>query len=401
MASESAEARRQVTQPIGAQSGQGLPDAGALLSAMLESIAHGVLLLDADLKIRLWNRRICEMFTDPPGKIDVGQPVVDLIYRGIGKEREGAARIVGFLRRAARWRRRITTDLRLPTGAIVEAKFMPMPAGGLLCACLDVTERRTAEAALLRAKQEAELASRSKSEFLANMSHELRTPLNAIIGFADLLKSEIFGPLGHARYRGYVADIHDSGQHLLNLVNDILDVSKIESGKTELSEEPVDVANVIESCLRLMRDRVHARGLHLACTLPPGLPLVRCDELRLKQIVLNLLSNAVKFTPPKGRVAVRAALEDGGLLISIEDSGIGIAAEDIDKALRRFGQIDSRLQRKYEGTGLGLPLTKSMVELHGGRLALDSTPGIGTKVTVWLPPERTLYPADAPGAAAA
>ena len=382
------------TPPIGGQWGPVQPDSAAFMSAMLEASSHALLVLDAALNVRVWNKRLPGMFGVPPGVLRVGRPIAEVIRESAGRQRAPAERAVAFLRKAIGLRHRMTTDLRLASGAIVETKLIPMPAGWLLCACLDVTERRVAEAALLRSKEEAELASRSKSEFLANMSHELRTPLNAIIGFADFLKSEIFGPLGHTRYRGYVADIRDSGQHLLSLVNDILDVSKIESGKTELSEAPVEVAAVIDSCLRLMRDRVHARGLHLVRVIPPGLPLVRCDELRLKQIVLNLLSNAVKFTPPRGHVAVRVALQDG-LTIAIEDSGIGIAAEDIDKALRRFGQIDSRLQRKYEGTGLGLPLTKSMVELHGGRLELHSTPGIGTTVTVWLPPERILDTAEA------
>jgi len=376
-----------------------LSETSALLRAMLVNMAQAILVLDADLKLRLWNARVCEIFRHPANRFWIGRPVAELIHEGAGGHRREAERSIAFLRQAATLRRPMTAEFALPTGAIVETRLVPMPEGGLLCTYLDVTERKEAEAALLRAKEEAELASRSKSEFLANMSHELRTPLNAIIGFTDILKSELFGPLGHRRYQGYVADIHDSGQLLLRLVNDVLDVAKIESGKAELFEEPVAVARVIESCARLMRDRVQARGLRLTRIVPAKLPLVRCDERRLKQIVLNLLSNAVKFTPAGGHITVRAAVEGGGFVIAIEDTGIGIAAEDIAKALKRFGQIDSPLQRKHEGTGLGLPLTKSMVELHGGRLTLDSTLGIGTKVTVWLPPERILPPAETSAAA--
>jgi signal transduction histidine kinase len=256
-----------------------------------------------------------------------------------------------------------------------------------------VTERKSVEFDLRRAKEEAELASRSKTEFLANMSHELRTPLNAIIGFSDILMGEIFGPVGDPRYVNYARDIRDSGLHLLNLINDVLDVSKVEFGKVELIEETVDVGAIVESCLRLMRDRAQAAGIKLMQELPPDLPYVQGDSRRLKQILINLLSNAVKFTPSGGRVTMRAREGGDGFRLVVEDTGIGIASEDLEKALRPFGQIDSRLARKYQGTGLGLPLARSMAELHGGKLVIDSTPGQGTIATVWLPRSRIVQPA--------
>jgi signal transduction histidine kinase len=255
-----------------------------------------------------------------------------------------------------------------------------------------VHERETAFAAVQRAKEEAETASRAKSDFLANMSHELRTPLNAIIGFSDLMLGEKYGPLGNARYLQYIRDIGDSGRHLLNLINDVLDISKVEYGKLELIEEPIDVAEVIDACLRLVRQRAEAGQLALAADLPTPLPPLWADSRRIRQVVLNLLANAVKFTPAGGRITVRAAAAADGLRIAVEDTGIGMDEAGLALALRPFGQVDSRLARRYSGTGLGLPLSKAIVELHGGTLAIDTKPGAGTTVTVHLPPQRIIAP---------
>jgi signal transduction histidine kinase len=248
-------------------------------------------------------------------------------------------------------------------------------------------EREANYALLHRAKEEAEVASRAKSEFLANMSHELRTPLNAIIGFSELLEGERFGAL-EAHYRTYAQDIGNSGRHLLSIINDVLDVSRVESGALTLQEEIVDVADIVESCARLIEPRAQEANIALAIELPPTLPSLTADERRLKQILLNILSNAVKFTPPGGHVAVRATVTAGGMAIIVADTGIGIAPEDLSKALRPFGQVDSRLARKYQGTGLGLPLAKAMMESHSGTLTIASTPGRGTTITITLPAWR-------------
>jgi signal transduction histidine kinase len=260
-------------------------------------------------------------------------------------------------------------------------------------------ETRAAYEALRLAKEEAETASRSKSDFLANMSHELRTPLNAIIGFTEILSAEIFGPLGNARYLSYVGDIRASGRHLLELVNDVLDISKVECGQLDLVEETVDIAAVVDLCLRLVRERAESAGVTLDSALVSPLPPLRADGRRLKQVVLNLLSNAVKFTPPGGRVGLRVAANEQGVRLVVEDTGIGIAPADLATALRPFGQIDSRLARRYSGTGLGLPLAKAIVELHGGDLQIDSAIGRGTKVTVILPAKRLGQGSAAPGCA--
>ena len=253
----------------------------------------------------------------------------------------------------------------------------------------EIAERKRTEEALLAAKEAAELANRSKSEFLANMSHELRTPLNAIIGFSEMIKTATFGPVGSPKYREYATDIYGSGQHLLNVITDILDISKIEAGKLELHEEPVDVPEAVESCLMLVNERAENAGLTLEIEIADDLPPLRADERKLKQILINLLSNAVKFTPEGGTVTTRVWYHrDDGYVFQVADTGIGIAPDDIPKVLAPFGQVDSTLARKYEGTGLGLPLTKSLVEMHGGSFDLQSEPGVGTTVTARFPAGR-------------
>ena len=239
------------------------------------------------------------------------------------------------------------------------------------------------------ARDEARAADRAKSEFLAAMSHELRTPLNAVLGFSEIIKNETFGPVGSVQYRDYAEDIHHSGQHLLSLINDILDLSKIESGKDELAEDHLEIPEIVRSTLKLVEHRVEQGGIELNLDLADQLPVLRADERKLKQILVNLLANAIKFTKPGGTVTIRVwCRRDSGCVIQIADTGIGIAPKDIPKALSQFGQVDSDLNREYDGTGLGLPLTKALVELHGGSLDLQSEVGAGTTVTVRFPAER-------------
>jgi signal transduction histidine kinase len=258
------------------------------------------------------------------------------------------------------------------------------------------TKLEVANRDLELSRNAAEAASRAKSEFLANMSHELRTPLNAIIGFAELMRDELMGPLGHASYKEYAQHIHDSGNHLLAEINNILDLSKVEAGSLKLREEEVDLAEVIKARVDAFRSSAVTAGLELIVELA-GVPrAVIADEGRVRQMLDNLLSNAVKFTPKGGRIAARLrAAKDGGAEIQVEDTGIGMAAEDIARSVEPFRQIDSSLSRKFGGTGLGLSLVKRLAELHGGSLAIQSAPGKGTLVTIKFPKERVFAGAQA------
>ncbi|MEO5338574.1 MAG: PAS domain-containing sensor histidine kinase [Magnetospirillum sp. WYHS-4] len=252
----------------------------------------------------------------------------------------------------------------------------------------DISERKEIERQMVDAVQQTEIANRAKSELLANMSHELRTPLNAIIGFSNMIQEEVFGPVGHDKYREYVKDICSSGEHLLSLINDILDVSAIEAGKLELNDDIVAFDVLAQACLRLIGPRANKGKVRLEYRESDPQPL-RVDPRRMKQVLLNLLSNAIKFTPEDGTVVLESQrAPDGSFSFQVRDTGIGMDPDGIAKALLPFGQVDSTMNRKHEGTGLGLPLTVALVELHGGRLSIASGLGQGTTVTVWIPPER-------------
>ena len=241
------------------------------------------------------------------------------------------------------------------------------------------------------ALRNAAAADETKSQFLASMSHELRTPLNAILGFSEILKDPNSALPDAARVRSYAMNIFDSGTHLLALINDVLDVSKFDAGHLELNEETVDVGEVVASCIHSMGPHAKKAKVRLDMEIPHDVPNLLADERRFRQVLLNLLSNALKFTAEGGSVKLRVFPSRDGLTVAVSDTGIGMTAEQIPIALARFGQIDSKLSRRHTGTGLGLPLSKHLVELHGGRLEIASEAGVGTTVTLRFPVERSLW----------
>ncbi len=251
-------------------------------------------------------------------------------------------------------------------------------------------ERMNAEIILREARAEAEVANRAKSDFLANMSHDLRTPLNAIMGFSEMMEIKAFGPLGDPHYEEYVKDIHSSGDLLVSLINDILDISKVEAGKYELDEENLDVSSLIDSSVKMLSTQAKTGGLRLDTDIEANLSMLRGDEKSIIQILNNLLSNAINFTPPGGKVTISVIDRNGSINIVVADTGEGMSKHDIDKALRPFEQADSHHSRRHEGTGLGLHLCQKLMKLHDGEISLQSEVGKGTSVTVTFPPERTI-----------
>ncbi len=254
----------------------------------------------------------------------------------------------------------------------------------------NITESLRAEEMIIVSKEEAELANRAKSEFLANMSHELRTPLNAIIGFSEMLKYETYGSLGDAKNREALNSINEAGTHLMEIIGDILDISKIEAGEATVEDTEVDIEKAINSCIAMLKERLLNSNINVNINIQDSLPAVIADVRQVKQIIINLLSNAVKFTPPHGQVTINANLKDDACIeIIVNDTGIGVAADDISKILLPFGQVGESFIRDQGGTGLGLPICNSLIQLHGGNLKIESEVGKGTSVTITFPSNRT------------
>ncbi|ANC90956.1 PAS domain-containing sensor histidine kinase [Azospirillum humicireducens] len=365
-----------------------LARASRRIRGILDSMLDAVVTFDAAGRIVTFNRSAEVMFGVPESEM-TGQPIEALIpdARGGANDRDltalrrdGHAFPVGFT----------VSDLRLGRTPCAAA---PHPAGPdepriYVGVIRDMTRRKQQEAELVASKTQAELANRAKSEFLANMSHELRTPLNAIIGFAEVLDSQFFGTVNE-RQKSCIADIHDSGRHLLDIVNAVLDMSKLESGRFDLYEEPVEVHEAVAHCMMMVRDRAAAGGVALNNLVSGSIATLWADQRAFKQVILNLLSNAVKFTPEGGSVTIAADVdEDGGFRLSVADTGIGIPPDFLPELFQPFRQAENAANRSYEGTGLGLSISKNFIDLHGGTLTCDSTLGTGTTMTIRLPASR-------------
>ncbi|MFC1674119.1 ATP-binding protein, partial [Pseudomonadota bacterium] len=282
-------------------------------------------------------------------------------------------------------------NLFIPVGHKVSDQERRL-AASVTDALAGVIHRHRYEEELRYAKERAELANRTKTEFLANMSHELRTPLNAIIGYAEMMENEVFGPVGVEKYSEYLEHISGSGHHLYGLINDLLDVSRIETDEFPLDEEVVGVGDLVDESLTTVRHRAEAAGNAVSFTGDGALPAINVDKRRIKQVLINLLHNAIKFTPQGGDISVSVNCEpDDDLQIEVRDSGIGIADEDLEKVFSMFGQVDGSLARKYDGAGLGLPLSRKLVQKHGGELELQSASEVGTTAIITIPAERVVW----------
>jgi signal transduction histidine kinase len=378
-----------------------LAEKTVVLETTLENMSQGINVYDADLKLVAFNQRYVDLRGYPPGFLHVGMSFEEVARFRAERGDYGFGDVEQQVRERVTDKRSgeaLRQECALSDGTEIAVNREPMPDGGSVTTFTDITERKRAEEALHAAKEEAEVANRAKTEFLANVTHELRTPLNAVIGLSELMNEAMFGPLGHPKYTEYAKDITESGRHLLELIEDILDLSRIEVGKLKIYEEQIDVVKVVSACMMILRSRAEAGGVEIQTLLPEALPPLMADARKLKQILLNILSNAIKFTPAGGTVTLQAYVEkDGGFVFMVRDTGIGIACEHLSTVMAPFGQVDSSLSRKYQGTGLGLPLTKALVELHGGRMELVSVVDVGTEVTIRFPKSRVVAPSGGSG----
>jgi PAS domain S-box-containing protein len=368
------------------------------LSDAIESIAEGFALYDTEDRLVHCNERYRRLF----GGNDA--VLLGRTYRDIMTDFAAGGGIAGGSAKADSWLSAVMLHHLAAVGAYeletADGRWLSLSerhtgSRGVAVVVADVTESKQREVELRLAKDEAELGNRAKSEFLANMSHELRTPLNAIIGFSEMLEQQPFGPLGHKSYSGYARDIRTSGEHLLAIINDVLDLSRIEAGSLKLNEARVDLRRALDGTIRLIHQRATESGIAIEDRIGADLPLLHADERILKQCFINLLSNAVKFTPRGGRIVVTTERTVEGLNIEFSDTGIGIAAKDLTRILAPFVQADSGHARRHDGAGLGLPLVKSFIELHGGRLELESTLGQGTLARLVIPAARIVTEAAA------
>lgn len=407
-----------------------------VIRTSLDSLDSGITIFDVDLRLIAANKKFLELRDIPARFGSPGSSFEDQIRFRAERGDYGPGDPEHIVRERVEQARQFEShcvERERSDGTILEIRGDPLPEGGFIAVYTDITQRKQTDAALLQKeydleqkvyeleqaklqfeahaadlaqmaeelsieKDRAEAAHRAKSEFLAGASHELRTPLNAIIGFSKIIQTELSNADISDQVREFLAHIHEAGLHQLDLINDVLDLSKAESGKDELAEEPVELRDLVDSALRMVAGQAELNRIDLKEEIQESLPLLFADQTKLKQILGNLLSNAIKFTPEGGTVALKLwCSPESGCIFQVSDTGVGIAIDDIPKALSIFGQIDSEQARKHKGTGLGLPLSKSLVELHSGSLDLQSKIGLGTTVTVRFPAERIINGEITPG----
>jgi two-component system cell cycle sensor histidine kinase PleC len=361
------------------------------LTSLINGMSDSATLWDHADRLILWNDRALEIHADIGETLVLGGSFANVIARCADLERpDGSSREEFIASSLARHQSATGNREEIWIGrrclSIAERQ---LPGGAVLRLETDVTAQKIHEVELRAAKEKAEAASHSKSTFLANMSHELRTPLNAVIGFSDILKSQMLGPIGNDKYLEYASHISDSGAHLLHLVNYILDLSRIEAGRYELRRELLGPTELIADVLRLMRVSADKANIELLTAVAAELPSLLVDRRAIRQVLLNILSNAIKFTPAGGRISISANVVDDMLAIVVADTGIGIAKEDLPRLANPFEQAGDAYSRNQGGTGLGLAITKKLAQLHGGTMRIDSAIGEGTTVTVELPVGET------------
>ena len=362
--------------------------AQARLIDAIESSREAVMLVDSERNIVIANSQVSAFFSPAASATTAGTPFAAFVAKAVeaglfvaGKYEDRAA----LAARLSRPESVSASEEALADGRWLRVSWSPARDGGAVVIWSDISALKEREVALKQAKDKAETANVAKSNFLANMGHELRTPLNAIIGFSEIIAGEMLGPVGQPKYKAFATDILQSGRNLLTVINNVLDIAKGDSGAMRLRFETVDIGDVFEECGRAIEPQCAHLGLGFSVINPDSQVQFVADRAKVIQIVMHLLSNALKFTPVGGTVTLLAEPVEGGVEVRVIDTGIGMKAEDIPTALAAFGQVDARLARKYEGTGLGLPLSKALAELHGGSLTIQSQPGVGTTVTLFLP----------------
>jgi len=367
----------------------------SIFEVALRASNQGFVVWDADQNLVAWSNKCPDFWYQPEGMLRIGMPMLELLIHiarhgglGPGAPEQLAANELARVKAAGS---DSIDEFKMLDGRTIRVQRNSMPEGGHASTYTDITAQKQYETSLQTAARLAKEANNAKSQFLASMSHDLRTPLNAILGYSDMIRCQTFGPLENEIYREYIDDIFNSGSLLLSLINDVLDISKIESQDYQLSEKPIDIISAVSASKRQLENMARESGVEIKVRIPDGIAPLVADERALIQMLNNLLSNGIKFTPEHGKVDITATEdENGAISISVSDTGIGMTEEELARALQPFEQIDPGKVRGQKGTGLGLTICTKLMRLHNGELRIESNPGEGTDAKLCFPPERGL-----------